>query len=96
MVDRVLEALAGLELRRLRRRNLDGFPGARIASGRSGALGDAEIAEADDLHLGPGLQAARDRIEGGIHGLAGARLGHPGRFGDCCDQIVLVHELSLS
>src|SRR5213595_3157605 len=66
-VDRVLQCLAGTELRHLRGLDLDRGAGARIASGTCGALADAEGAEAHQRHavvlLQRGLHAADHRFK---------------------------------
>src|SRR4029077_4490557 len=89
-------ALAGLELRRLRRCDLDLLASARIAAGARGALGDHEITEADDLHFLARFQAGGDGIERRVDGLARASFRHAGAFRNCRDEIILVHEASLS
>src|SRR6185369_17661617 len=90
LVDGVLEALAGLELRL--GRSLDGhrFAGARVAAGRSLALGNREGAETDQTHFVALAERRRDRVEHGLDGLGRIALREAARVGDGADQIVLV------
>ena len=90
LVHRVLEALAGLEFRLVRRRNLDGVTGARVAASGRGPLRHAERAEADQPHLVPALQSAGDRVEDAVNRAGGIGLGKTGAVGHCGNQIILV------
>jgi len=91
LIQRVLEALAGLELRLLRGRDLDFLAGARVAADTGFALGDMEVAEADDADFLLGLQRTCDGFEYGVNGLGSVRLGKAGVLGDFGNEIVLVH-----
>ena len=57
LIDRVLQSLAGLELRQLGRGDLDLFTSARIAALRLRALRDAEGTKSDQAHLILGVRS---------------------------------------
>src|SRR4051794_35881481 len=63
LVHRVLQALAGLELRLLGGRDVDLLAGARVAALGGGTLGDMKRAEADQTDFLILLQRAGDGIE---------------------------------
>src|SRR5262249_22742306 len=65
--------------------------GARIAALAGGALDDAEMPEAHDLHFGAFLERRRDGFEGRIDGGRRRGLGHVGPAGHRRDQLVLRH-----
>src|SRR3546814_4205952 len=71
LVDGVLEGLAGLELRLVRRRDGHRFAGARVATGRCLALATREGAEADETDFAALLQRTGDRVEDGFPGQTG-------------------------
>src|SRR3546814_24370 len=87
----VLQGLAGLELRLIRRRDGHRFAGARVAAGRRLALADREGAEADETDFAALLQRGRDRVENGLDRLAGITLGQAARVSDGGDQVLFVH-----
>src|SRR6185437_6042457 len=95
LLDGLLEAFAGAELRQLRGGNLDLLAGARVAPFRCGALGDAERAEADETDLEALLQSVADGVEHGFERLLRIRLGEAGGRRDGIDEFVLVHECPL-
>src|SRR5436309_2985469 len=63
-VHRGLESLAGREPRTPRRLDLHRLAGARVAALAGGALDDAEMSEAHDLHFAALLERRRDGVEG--------------------------------
>ena len=89
-VDRVFQALAGLEFRLLGSRNLNLLAGTRIAANRRLAVGNAESTEADQTNLGALFQGVRDRIKHRIDSTSRVRFGETGIIGNCSNKIVLV------
>src|SRR5690242_16604622 len=92
-VDRVLQALARLELGLGRRLDRHRLAGARVAAGRRLALRHREGAEADETDLVALLERGGDRIEHRFDCLGGIALAQPRRIGDVADQFLLVHAL---
>src|SRR3546814_17217979 len=70
LVDGVLEGLAGLELRLVRRRDGHRFAGARGATGRWLALAVREGAGAEETAFAGLLQRTLGRLERGFPGLS--------------------------
>src|SRR3954468_10677979 len=77
-LDGLLELRGRREARDLRRRDLDGLAGLRVAALAGRALGDRELAEPRQRHLVAGAKLVGDLLEGhldGLLGLAGAEAG---------------------
>src|SRR5690606_3764955 len=91
LVAGVLESLAGLELRLVRRRDGHRFAGARVAAGRRLALADRERPETDQTDFAALLQGRSDRVENGFNRLARVTLGEAARVSDGGDQVLFVH-----
>src|SRR3546814_11233903 len=79
LVDGILEGLAGLELRLVRRRDGHRFAGARVATGRCLSLADSAGADADETNCAALLQLTGYHVEDGFHVLAATTLGPPDR-----------------
>ena len=90
LVDGVFESLTSFEFRLVRGWNLDGFAGARVATGGCCASSDTEGAEADEADFVTGFQRTRDGVENTVYSLRGIRFGQfrAGRNGG--NQIILV------
>ena len=86
-VDGRLEASAGLELRGQGGLRLDGLARARVAGLAGGALGHQEGAEADQADFVARLEGGGDRLEDGVDGRAGLRLGEVRGLGDGGDEL---------
>src|SRR3546814_678371 len=91
LVAGVLQGLAGLELRLIRRRDGHRFAGARVAAGRRLALADRERPETDETDFAALLQRRGDRVENGLDRLARVALGEAARVSDGGDQVLFVH-----
>src|SRR4029077_12502465 len=76
-VDPELQALARLERQHLSRGDLDAVTGLGIAAAARRLLADPEMAEADDLHIFPLLEAAEDDVEQRLHHRSRLPLGQP-------------------
>src|SRR4029077_10563230 len=76
-VDPELQALARLERQHLSRGDLDAVTGLGIAAAARRLLADPEMAEADDLHIFPLLEAAEDDVEQRFHHRSRLPLGQP-------------------
>src|SRR3546814_7392301 len=87
----VLQGLAGLELRLIRRRDGHRFAGARVAAGRRLALADRERPETDETDFAALLQRRGDHVENGLDRLARVALGEAARVSDGGDQVLFVH-----
>src|SRR3954470_9563475 len=85
----LLQAGARTELRHARRGDLDRLAGARMDALARAALGDAELAEAREVHLAASLEGVLDGLQKGVDGLAGVSLRQAGRRRD------LIHEFRL-
>src|SRR5439155_7315188 len=68
LIERVLERLAGLELRRLGGRDLDGLARLGVAAGARLARRDGERAEAGDVHLVAVAECGDDIVEPHVDG----------------------------
>src|SRR3546814_14783973 len=78
LVERVLQALPRLELRLLRRRDVDLLAGARVPSFRRCALRNVESSDADETHHIVLLERFRTCVANAINGLGrseGRRVG---------------------
>ena len=73
-VDRVLEALAGLELGLIGSPDLHRLTGLRIAAHAGFAMGHGKIAKAKNAHLTAPTEAVSDGIEDRIDSIACRRL----------------------
>ena len=91
LVYSVLERFASLKCRRLRRRDLDGAAGFRIAPGPRCALAQQEGAEADDRYRVIVFHRLGDRIDQAIQRSPRCGLGDVSGIGHCLDQIRFVH-----
>src|SRR3546814_5460649 len=69
-VHRILQDLAGLELRLHARLDLHRLAGARVAAGRGLSLRDGKGAEPDQAHFVAALQRTGDRVENRFNSLA--------------------------
>src|SRR5215217_3733993 len=94
LVDRVLEALAGLELGLVRGRNLDFRAGGRVAASRGLALRHGEGAETNQTNFVASLERGRDCLEHCVNSFGGLSLGDRSLVGNDANQIVLVHCVS--
>src|SRR3546814_3659706 len=81
-VHRILQALAGLELRLHARLDLHRLAGARVAAGRGLSLRDGKGAEPDQAHFVAALQRTGDRVENRFNSLAGIGKNKTRRLGD--------------
>src|SRR5881397_1532411 len=75
LIERVLERLAGLELRRLGGRDLDGLARLGVAAGARLARRDGERAEAGDVHLVAVAEGGDDIVEHHVDGPLGLPFG---------------------
>src|SRR3954470_20440987 len=96
LLQRGLELRPGRELRHARGGDLDGLAGARMHALAGAALGDAELAEAREVHLAATLQRVLDRLENGIDGLRRLTLAKAGLGGDLIDELGLRHTFLLN
>ena len=71
LVDGLLQCLAGLELRYIPGRNLNGFAGSRVAAGGRFAMRNAKGSEADKSNFTAVSQGGRNGIKDVINGLGG-------------------------
>jgi hypothetical protein len=90
LVNGDLQTLASLELRLVRRWNLNALPGPRVAPLRGCAPGDTEGTESDQTHFLTTGQGTGDRIEYAVNGFAGIGFGKTGAARNCRDKIILV------
>src|SRR5439155_5470049 len=90
-VQRVLERLAGLELRRLRCGDLDRLAGLGIASGARLPCGNGERAEARDVDLVAVTKRGDDVVEDGVDRPLGLPLRQIQLAGHRLDQVGLGH-----
>ena len=73
-LDLGLQGRAGGEAGNLAARNRDPLAGARVDALAGPALGDVEFAEAGEADLATAAQRVGDRLEHGVHGVAGSLL----------------------
>ena len=90
-VDRFLELLAGLELRRLAGGNLRRLAGPGITTLARRSIGNGEGSEAGQGDLFAARQRCRDRDQRRVQGLGDGSIGLVGGSGDGGDQVGLVH-----
>src|SRR5262249_20605236 len=83
-----LQALGGLEGQDAARGDLDLAPGLRVPPLAGGLLADAEVPEADDLHVVPLLEGLEHDVEDRLDDRGRLPLGEPVR-GDSVDQVIL-------
>ena len=92
-VDRILERLTGLELRLLRRLDLDFLTSPWITAFGRLAIDDAKCAKSDEASFAAPGQGAGDRSENRVHGLLGTCAGKPGVVSHCLYEILFIHRL---
>src|SRR2546422_33548 len=91
LIERVLERLAGLELRRLGGRDLDRLARLGVAAGARLARRDGERAEAGDVHLVAVAEGGDDVIEDQVDGPLGLPFGQVQLGRHRLDQVGLRH-----
>src|SRR5579884_109886 len=87
LLDRLLQACPGRELRHPRRRYLDSLSGGRIAALARGALGDAELPEAREHDLASTLECVFDRLQHRVDRIRGILLAQPGAIRNLVDEL---------
>jgi hypothetical protein len=87
VVDGLLQTRAGREARHLRCRDLDRRTRTRMHALTRTALGDMELAEPGERHVAASRQRLLDRVENGIHCLAGLGLAQVCATGDLIDEL---------
>src|SRR3954468_16341300 len=95
LLQRGLELRPRSELRQTRGGDLDRLAGARVHALAGAALGDAELAEAGEVHLAATLERVLDRLEHCIDGLRSLALPKAGLGGDLIDELGLRHTFLL-
>lgn len=91
LLDGVLQGLAGLEGRNLRRGDLDVFTGVWIAARVGGALTHLKSTKADELHAVTGLQRVRHNCGVGVQRRLRILLCQTGLFRNRGNEFVLVY-----
>ena len=71
LVNGLFQCLAGLELRCIPGRNLNGFAGSRVATGGRFAMRNAKGSEADKPNFTAALHGGRDGIKDAINSFGG-------------------------
>src|SRR4051812_35047080 len=95
LLERSLELGPGRELRHARGRDVDRLAGARVHALARAALGDAELAEAGEVHLAATLERVLDGLQHRINGLGRLALAQSGLLGDLIDELRLGHAVLL-
>src|SRR3546814_17064279 len=90
-VHRILQALAGLELRLHARLDLHRLAGARVAAGRGLSLRDGKGAEHDQAHLVAAPQRTGDRVENRFNRLSVIGTLNNLRTGNRHNQLMPLH-----
>ena len=90
-VHSILQALAGLEFRLLRRRYLNLLASARITPFAGGALRHTESPKSDDPDFVTTLKGLGDLVEDAFNCRCRIGFRQAGLFGHFCNQIVLIH-----
>ncbi len=92
LVDRVLEAFAGLEFWLLRSGDLNLLASTWVEPLSGAAIGDAERPKADEANFSTACEGLGDRIENAIDGSGRVRLGQVGLAGNVRYEVILVHD----
>src|SRR5262249_9592939 len=93
LLELVLQSLASLELRRLRRGDLDALAGLRVPARARFSLRDRERPETRDVHLVAVAQRLHDVLEDEVDSTLRLALRQVERGGDGFDQVGLGHRL---
>lgn len=96
LVDGVFQRFAWFESGYLGSLDFNGFASLGVSSGAGSPICNLECAESDEGHGLFLLQTGGNGLQGAIDCTGGRCFGEVGGFGNCLDEILLIHESPLS